>query len=281
MKNLLSYDADAFEMHKKAVNNKNSGTKKDALISIEGLVGQQYELYLDKFGNKKLFEVGAYGFEKNLSDYLIELYNSDSLVIKEFRKYLRSKQTRNITTTCQYCTINSVNTLDHFIPKEDFPEFSVNPLNLLPCCPECNSKKHTFCFEGNDSLFLNLYFDELPEKEYLKADFDFTDDIPMVTFSLHNPENIEEPLFKTISNHYRKLNLLERMRAASEDKITDIIISIEESFSLNNDIEFLKRTIIESETKYKKAYGFNHWKSVLKLSLIKYDEFWETYIING
>jgi len=278
MKNLLNYNSAAFDMHKKAVDNKNKGIKKDGLIAIEKLIEEQYLQYFEKFNANKLSEVVAYGFDGFNKDYLTELYDSDSLVIKEFKIALKGLQKRGTTTTCQYCTLNMVNTLDHFIPKEYFPEFAVNPLNLLPCCPECNGKKHTFCFEGNDSLFLNLYIDILPEKQYLKADFDFNDDIPVVTFSLHNPDGIEESIFKKIYNHYNKLNLFERMRAVSEDKITDIILSIQDCVDLNSDKDFVINTIRESEMKFKKTYGFNHWRSVLKLSLIEYDVFWEKFI---
>lgn len=54
-------------------------------------------------------------------------------------------------------------------------------------------------------------------------DFDFTNDIPLVTFSLYNPDDIDHIDFRTIQNHYGRLNLLERMREKSNEIITEII----------------------------------------------------------
>lgn len=120
-----------------------------------------------------------------------------------------------------------------------------------------------------------MYLDELPEKKYLKAEFNFIDEIPLVTFSLYNPEGIEDSLYKTIHSHYERLNLLKRMREKSNENITDIIESIRTNYILNYDIEFLKKIIVDQETKIIVAYGFNYWKSVSTLSLIEYDEFWK------
>lgn len=281
MKNLTNFDEDCFNIHKTAVKNKNNSALKKALISIEDKVRGQYEVYNDKFTTKSIYKIKSISFTLFERDSLIDLYSYRSAIIKSVKNKILDKQIITINATCQYCTINSVGTLDHFIPKEEFPEFSVNPLNLFPCCSECNSKKSKFSFDGEESLFINLYLDELPEKEYLKAKFVFNDDVPMVTFTLANDEMINEELFNTISNHYKRLNLLERMRAVSNERITDIINSIKRSFKINNDINTLKKFIIEEEMENKSSYGYNHWKSVLVLSLISYNDFWNKYITNN
>lgn len=280
MKNLKYYNDDCFAIYKEAISNKNDNESKRVLISVENKVERQYGVYLDKFQNKKIYEVVSDNFSDVEKDVLIDLYQYKSSIIKKIKKKILDRQVRTINATCQYCTLNSVNSLDHFIPKADFPEFSVNPLNLFPCCPECNSKKNNFCFIGKESLFLNLYLDELPEKEYLRAEFDFADEIPLVTFSLHNPDNIEVNLYRTICNHYGRLNLLERMREKSNEIITEIIRALKTNYKLNNDVEFLKTFIEDEEKENKDAYGFNHWKSILRLSIIQYAEFWKKYIVN-
>lgn len=280
MKNLKNFEENCFEVFKEAVKNKNEGEHKDTLVSIENKIELLFSDYSEKFNEKKIYNVVSYGFHGVEKDCLINLYKYNSSIIKKVKKKILESQIRTINATCQYCTLNSVKTLDHFIPKEEFPEFSVNPLNLFPCCPECNSMKSNLCFNGEESLFLNLYLDELPEKNYLKADFDFDDKIPLVTFSLCNVEDIEPSAFKTISNHYERLNLLERMREKSNDIITEIINSLKTYYKLNTDITALKRFIVIEETENKDAYGFNYWKSVMRLSLIEYDEFWNKFIVN-
>ena len=278
MKNLNYYNEECFAVYKEAVKNKTDKDKKRILNSVEDKIELQYEVYLDKFQNKKIFEVISESFSDLEKATLIDLYQYKSSIIKKIKNKILDSQVITISATCQYCTLNSINSLDHFIPKSDFPEFSVNPLNLFPCCPECNFKKNNLCFNGEESLFLNLYLDELPEKEYLRADFDFSDEIPLVTFSLHNPDNIEVNLYRTICSHYERLNLLERMREKSNEIVTEIICSLKTNYLLNNDTEILKNFINGEEKKNKNAYGYNYWKSTLRLSLIQYEEFWEKYV---
>ncbi|MDQ1806004.1 HNH endonuclease signature motif containing protein [Chryseobacterium sp. CKR4-1] len=280
MKNLTNFDEDSFAVYKDAVKRKRDITKKNVLIGLESRIEPQFILYAEKFNDKKIYEITSLGFDDAEKSVLIDLYQYNSYVIRSLKNKILDKQIATINATCQYCTLNSVETLDHFIPKEEFPEFSVNPLNLLPCCPTCNSKKSYLCFDGEESLFLNLYLDELPNKKYLKAEFDFNNDIPLVTFSLYNPENIDRINFRTIRNHYERLNLLERMREKSNEIITEIINSLRTYYKLDSDIESLKNFIGDEENENKEAYGYNYWKSVLRLSLIQYDEFWKKYIIN-
>ena len=101
----------------------------------------------------------------------------------------------------------------------------------------------------------------------------------MVTFSLGNPENIDNRTYEIIESHFSRLDLLRRMRERSNEKITDIINAIKGNYKLNSDIDSVKSAIRETEENNKKAYGYNHWKSVLILSIIEKDEFWNKFIV--
>jgi hypothetical protein len=41
---------------------------------------------------------------------------------------------------CPLCKLRTVSTLDHFLPKATYPLLAVTPLNLVPCCSDCNKK---------------------------------------------------------------------------------------------------------------------------------------------
>lgn len=69
---------------------------------------------------------------------LLSLYFYKNSVLTKFRRQISTDISSTYQATCQYCTVNS---LDHFVPKDLFPEFSVHPSNLIPSCTECNSKK--------------------------------------------------------------------------------------------------------------------------------------------
>ena len=277
MKNLKSYSEDCFKVYKEAVENENKN--KDILLNIQDKIESQFDIYSGKFRDKKLYEITSLAFSEEEKESLINLYQYRSAIIQKIKGAILNSQERTINNTCQYCTLSEVSTLDHIIPKKSFPEFSVNPLNLFPCCAKCNSKKSNLWIKNDKHLFLNLYLDELPNKKYLIADFDFKDNVPMVTFSLGNPENIDNRTYEIIESHFSRLDLLKRMRKESNEKITDIINAIKGSYKLNSDIDSVKSAIRETEEDNKKAYGYNHWKSVLILSIIEKDEFWDKFII--
>ena len=277
MKNLKSYSEDCFKVYKEAVENKNKN--KDILLNIQDKIESQFDIYSGKFRDKKLYEITSLAFSEEEKESLINLYQYRSAIIQKIKGAILDSQEITINNTCQYCTLSEVSTLDHIIPKKSFPEFSVNPLNLFPCCAKCNSKKSNLWIKNDKHLFLNLYLDELPNKKYLIADFDFKDNIPMVTFSLGNPENIDNRTYEIIESHFSRLDLLRRMRERSNEKITDIINAIKGNYKLNSDIDSVKSAIRETEENNKKVYGYNHWKSVLILSIIEKDEFWNKFIV--
>lgn len=53
------------------------------------------------------------------------------------------------------------NTLDHYLPKESYPEFSITARNLFPMCDICQGKKSTATVNSaNERMFLHPYFDQ-------------------------------------------------------------------------------------------------------------------------
>ncbi|WP_220491502.1 MULTISPECIES: hypothetical protein [unclassified Pseudoalteromonas] len=60
--------------------------------------------------------------------------------------------------------------MDHVLGQTEFPEYSVHPKNLFPCCSDCNRKKSDkFVDDKGSQLFLNLFIDDLPKSHYLKV----------------------------------------------------------------------------------------------------------------
>lgn len=56
------------------------------------------------------------------------------------------------------------NTLDHYLPKQSYPEFSITAYNLFPMCDICQGEKGTATVNAtNERLFLHPYFDEFTD----------------------------------------------------------------------------------------------------------------------
>jgi len=61
---------------------------------------------------------------------------------------------------CPFCGIGQVSTLDHYLPKARYPQFSVVPLNLVPSCKDCNTGKSNAIAVTAGSQCLHPYFDQ-------------------------------------------------------------------------------------------------------------------------
>lgn len=66
---------------------------------------------------------------------------------------------------CPFCGISESSTLDHYLPKEQYPEFSVFPKNLVPSCAVCNMRKRDRILdeETNVRMFLHPCYDSIPD----------------------------------------------------------------------------------------------------------------------
>lgn len=100
-------------------------------------------------------------------------------------------------------------TLDHYLPKSEFPELSVVIANLTPMCSECQGKKNTdYKNADGEKLFIHPYFDATDE--------------PIVSLKIFPPFNspnrfeinvvdeIDEPLKSLALRHIAGVDFNER-----------------------------------------------------------------------
>lgn len=104
-----------------------------------------------KLPTKLLFKKSKSNAHKELSKRLIEGYENLSPDIK---KQYKKEFFEKIEKRCPFCgqlletsgkSDSDIPTadLDHFFPKAKYPQFALNPYNLIPTCMECNRiEKH-------------------------------------------------------------------------------------------------------------------------------------------
>lgn len=73
---------------------------------------------------------------------------------------------------CPFCERQPPRTLDHFLPKKQFPLLAVTPQNLVPCCRDCNSNKLTYNPKNNSEVLYHPYYDNITVK-WLKITLKF------------------------------------------------------------------------------------------------------------
>ena len=124
---------------------------------------------------------------------------------------------------CPYCGDPKIpDTLDHFIPKDDWPEFSFFPNNLVPQCRGCAPTKgyQYYCDTTNAVKFLHpIYFDTLDKLRFtISVSFDTTNN--SIVFDIYyNLYNITSPAEEIrLINHIKNLKITKRIKAFCNQK---------------------------------------------------------------
>lgn len=271
MKNQVVYSENSYEFYKKVKSKKTNKDLKDRLTLLDETIEELFNKYDNHFENNNLQALEPHGFVGQDKIDLEELYKYSSKTLTELQVAMTTTPTgRNVY--CQYCTINAVNTFDHLVPQGAYSEFVVHPKNLFCSCGDCNSRKGAIWRKDGQRTTLNLYLDELPEKQYLFVELDVHNKNVGTRFFLFNADNINARLFKLLEDHYTKLGLFTRFSVCADMVITSFLRSCKPAFALGN-ADNAKKFILQSLEEEKKAFGYNFWETILKIELLVHPEF--------
>lgn len=112
-----------------------------------------YQTYQANGGSP--FAVTAHAFGPGVGDLQYKLYDTrkNSGELKRMRKKAGLK-------SCPVCGSPVTGSLDHYLPRDKYREFSIMRANLVPACMHCNSSsKGTTVHGGNPKRFIHPYFD--------------------------------------------------------------------------------------------------------------------------
>jgi 5-methylcytosine-specific restriction endonuclease McrA len=113
---------------------------------------------------------------------------------------------RHAAKLCPYCNILPVKTLDHFLPQKRYPELAIAPINLVPCCSDCNRTKWIYFSTAAEGQLIHPYYDDIGELTWLFADVVYTDLNPTVMFQTLEVGDDEE-ISARIAFQFEKLEL--------------------------------------------------------------------------
>ena len=82
--------------------------------------------------------------------------------------------------TCPMCGALKANTLDHLLPKEDFPEFAIFGPNLVPGC-SCNTLRGRILTGGPNERILHPYYDDVMRERLLAARIEDLGPVPRIS----------------------------------------------------------------------------------------------------
>lgn len=116
---------------------------------------------------------------------------------------------------CPICGIRVSDQLDHYIPREKMPEFSLFTPNIIPICNKCNGKKLAkWLSPHGERLIFNAFYDDMPDKPICECDIDLDNNgLPQATIMVSSLLDKCNPIDNRVLTTIEKLNLVKRWQS--------------------------------------------------------------------
>jgi len=184
---------------------RNLGTKKQLYTMLEH---DNIKVFLTKIPKNPIPKIiNAKEMEKVYTNFLVDKQDSDKIG----REVYNSILTNTDFNLCPYCSHREVKTVDHFLPKSKFISYAITPINLLPCCSDCNKDKLDNIELSADKILIHPYFDDISMENWLECNV-VINTWP-ITFSYSISNLVKDPVLKSRINYQFDLLNLSRLYA--------------------------------------------------------------------
>jgi len=170
---------------------------------------------------------------------------------------------------CPFCGISESSTLDHYLPMERHPEFSVFPNNLIPSCAVCNTRKRDRILDEqtNVRMFLHPYYDFIPNSAFLVVSASMNNDGLILSYSVIQPTGMALGAFQRLQSHFKQLGLADRYRRMSLEHLGGQYPAFRRAYGSNGDAERVAEKLIRGAEDFEEGSGQNYWIAKLYRAL--------------
>lgn len=185
----------------------------------------------------------------------------------------KSKQARDIYQAildsaplglCPSCGFGHAETLDHYLSKAGFPQFSVLPINLVPACKSCNHGKLDSVATTAGQQPLHPYYDhgKYVSEQWLYAEVRETSP-PSVGFYVAPPQQWDDISKARVAAHFSGFHLQRRfgVQATSE------LATLRQTLSMFCPNEGSRRVRVAEYAAVHRNLHANCWKTALYQAL--------------
>lgn len=228
---------------------------KATLVGIKPKILERYAKYIDLESNGRITPI-AFSLEEKGA--LLSLYGSKTKTAKTVANGVLGMINPNHSDSCLYCGIGEIDQIDHYLPQEHFPEFSILHKNLIPICGTCNEIKGSNIPGQNGKDYLHLIYDMLPLESVFSCVISFNQQLPSISFSIL-------PKFSgsIMETHFVGLNLKERIEKKSVQYCLQIK-ALKEQFGS----DYAKEELTRDLNKISIFFGAYYWKTELISAMI-------------
>ncbi|EKW1653666.1 hypothetical protein P9K14_001120 [Citrobacter freundii] len=167
---------------------------------------------------------------------------------------------------CPFCGVGFASTLDHYLPKNSYPQLSVTPENLVPSCKDCNTGKGTSLATNANEQCLHPYFDH---GNFISEQWLFAEIVDEKTLTaryfVHPPKYWTDTSKARVKSHFDSFKLALRYSIEAANEIASRKYYFDDVL-YNNGLEVLIK-ILESEANSHARLHINSWQTALYQAL--------------
>ncbi len=202
-------DLDDLDLIDRLVSERQNGVNREFFRDIHPRWRERVALYVTAGGNPEQIEPWGEVAAQEIGNRFRNLYLSpqENSVQKPILERLRERK----LIFCPACGEDGTpNTLDHYLPKEHYPEFSVTAVNLFPMCDICQGQKRSLTLnEERERLFIHPYFDNFLDRQLILLSIDEPFNAPS-SFRLAPSGDLSPDAHALVTRHLRHLGIESR-----------------------------------------------------------------------
>lgn len=167
------------------------------------------------------------------------------------------------------------NTLDHYLPKAEYPHFCITPLNLFPMCDACQKEKGEKTGDTiSPRFFIHPYFDIFVAEQVIELSINPPFDKP--TFDLIPHSQLTPDQSSLVESHIRELAIEQRYVHFFRGQHRRLIRLVDRMRNTGQEVASTLETFsigAEEPTQ-------NSWEHVFYMAVLSNDAFMD-YLENG
>ena len=172
---------------------------------------------------------------------------------------------------CPLCAQRVVSTLDHHLPKSQFPALVVSPINLIPSCQDCNKIKSDNVPVTGDEETLHPYFDDVEVDVWLKCRI-IEKSPPSLTFYADPPPDWSASLSGRVKYHFIVLKLADLYISHASEELVSIYYSLKQIHDAGGGRSEVKKHLNDVAISKSNVYK-NSWQTAMYTALAENEWF--------
>ena len=171
---------------------------------------------------------------------------------------------------CPMCGHRIVTNLDHYLPKARYPRLSVVPVNLVPCCSDCNKTKLHSVASNSDEETLHPYYDNIDNVMWLQSEVLHTTP-PSILYTVNPHHSWNAVLVRRVENHFEAFGIGQLYANQAAVELSTINYRLEKLFAAGG--SDMVRAHLEECAESAIYANKNSWQSALYSALHRDDWF--------